>query len=598
MFTFWWILLWFIQQAEVRAFDLTECLHKRSGRLYRAINNEEFILECVLPSRNRTHIFNSSFLYKSKVLWFWQQKPGESLKTINNESTNPTQEGNALWFRPIGINATGIYICVIREEITCLKNTVEVQANNNASCLDNGKNDLSLLNEMGHSISCPGIHCYNRSQRSPVTWYKNGIQVVLREFRPGLKLQDDEILLVPVYKQDAGIYICDYVLFDNGTQWTMRRVFRVKIIAQNTVHMPNILYPSGVKALEVELGKPLKMECKVLFGFEKDFVPVISWYRDNTESKSELLVSTRVHVEEFEGQSHVHVATLMEVTERDLNSDFICFAQNSVGNSTRVLKLKRKERALFKYILPGAIAVLVGLLVGSALVYWHWIEIVLMYRNYLARDETIEDCKEFDAFVSYAKQDSFGSDSTFRNEEQFALEILLEVLENKHGYRLCLLERDVLPGGAYTDDVVTAIKKSRRVIIILSPGYINGPSIFELQAAVNCALEDNMIKLILIKYRSFQEPESLPPIVKKALKILPVVTWKSSNSSSPNNQFWKYMHYHMPVKNNRRLGKNSLKFFSKGCLAWMSIAKKPREEIRNLRKDEVIVMDLPISTIT
>ncbi|EMP27144.1 Interleukin-18 receptor accessory protein [Chelonia mydas] len=481
-------------------------------------------------------MYNNSFLYKSKVLWFWQQKDGEPLKIISNESTNPTQEGNALWFRPIGINATGVYICMIREEIPCLSNIIKVQAKNNANCSDNDRNELSLLIEKGHSISCPGIHCYSHLQRSPVTWYQ--VTVTLFQF------------------------------------------------SRNTVHTPNILYPSGVKTLEVEVGKPLKMECKVSFGFERDFLPRITWYRDNKESKSEPLLqnSTRIRAEEFGGKSFVHVATLREVTERDLNSNFICFAQNSVGNSTGVLKLKRKERALFIYILYSAIAVLVGLLVGSAFVYQHWIEIALMYRNYLAKDETVGDCKEFDAFVSYAKQDSFESDSTFLNEEQFALEVLPEMLENKYGYKLCLLERDILPGGAYTDDIVTAIQQSRRAIIILSPGYVNGPSIFELQAAVNCALEDNMIKLILIKYKSFQEPESLPPIVKKALKILPVVTWKSSNSNSPNKQFWKYMRYHMPVKNTRGLGKNSLKFFFQRLFSVVINSRKAAGRSQQIKK--------------
>uniref|UniRef100_A0A8C3T4B2 Interleukin 18 receptor accessory protein n=2 Tax=Chelydra serpentina TaxID=8475 RepID=A0A8C3T4B2_CHESE len=513
---------------------LSGCLHKGPGRIYHAITDEEFILECALPSQQRTHMYNNSFLYKSKMLWFWQQKDGEPPKIISNESTNPTQEGNALWFRPIGINAAGVYICMIREEIPCLSNIIKVQAKNNANCSDNGRNELSLLIEKGHSISCPGIYCYNHLQRSPVTWYK-----------------DDKIHLLKIYEQDAGIYVCDYILFDNSIQWTMRRVVRVKII---------------VFLCFLFTGKPLKMECKVYFGFERNFLPMITWYRDNKESKSEPLLQKsvflfRIRAEEIGGKLFVHVATLTEVTERDLNSNFICFAQNSVGNSTGVLKLKRKERALFRYILYGVIAVLVGLLLGSAFVYHYWIEIVLTYRNYLAKDETIGDCKEFDAFVSYAKQDSFESDSTFLNEEQFALEVLPEVLENKYGYKLCLLERDILPGGAYTDDIVTAIHQSRRAIIILSPSYVNGPSIFELQAAVNCALEDNMIKLILIKYKSFQEPESLPPIVKKALNILPVVTWKSSNSNSPNKRFWKYMRYHMPVKNTTGLGKNSLKFF-------------------------------------
>ncbi|XP_053872514.1 interleukin-18 receptor accessory protein isoform X2 [Malaclemys terrapin pileata] len=519
MFTFCWILLLlFIKGAEVREFNLTECLYKGPERIYHAITDEEFILECVLPSQHHTHMYNNSFLYKSKVLWFWQQKDGEPVKIISNESTNPTQEGNALWFRPIGINASGVYICMIREEIPCLSNIIKVQAKNNANCSDNGRNELSLLIQTGHSISCPGIHCYNHLRRSPVTWYKNGIRVMFQEIRQSLKLMDDKIVLRHIYEQDAGIYVCDYIVCDNSIQWTMRRVVRVKIIARNTVHTPNILSPSGVKTLDVEVGKPLTIECKVFFGFERDFLPMITWYRDNKKSKSEPLLQkpTRIRVKELEGKSFVHVATLREVTERDLNSNFICFAQNSVGNSTGVLKLKRKER----------------------------------------------DSKEFDAFVSYAKQDSFESDSTFLNEEQFALEVLPEMLENKYGYKLCLLERDILPGGAYTDDIVTAIQQSRRAIIILSPGYVNGPSIFELQAAVNCALEDNMIKLILIKYKSFQEPESLPPIVKKALKILPVVTWKSSNSNSPNKQFWKYMRYHMPVKNTRGLGKNSLKFFS------------------------------------
>nr|7FCH_A Chain A, Interleukin-18 receptor accessory protein [Homo sapiens]7FCH_B Chain B, Interleukin-18 receptor accessory protein [Homo sapiens]7FCH_C Chain C, Interleukin-18 receptor accessory protein [Homo sapiens]7FCH_D Chain D, Interleukin-18 receptor accessory protein [Homo sapiens] len=157
--------------------------------------------------------------------------------------------------------------------------------------------------------------------------------------------------------------------------------------------------------------------------------------------------------------------------------------------------------------------------------------------------------KDFDAFVSYAKWSSFPSEATSSlSEEHLALSLFPDVLENKYGYSLCLLERDVAPGGVYAEDIVSIIKRSRRGIFILSPNYVNGPSIFELQAAVNLALDDQTLKLILIKFCYFQEPESLPHLVKKALRVLPTVTWRGLKSVPPNSRFWAKMRYHMPVK--------------------------------------------------
>lgn len=58
------------------------------------------------------------------------------------------------------------------------------------------------------------------------------------------------------------------------------------------------------------------------------------------------------------------------------------------------------------------------------------------------------DRKVFDAFVSYAKWSSSESEaSSSLSEEYLALNLFPEVLENKYGYNLCLLERDVAPGG-------------------------------------------------------------------------------------------------------------------------------------------------------
>lgn len=96
---------------------------------------------------------------------------------------------------------------------------------------------------------------------------------------------------------------------------------------------------------------------------------------------------------------------------------------------------------------------------------------------------------------------------------------------------------------------MSIIKKSRRGVFILSPNYVNGPSVFELQAAVSLALDDQTLKLILVKFCPFQEPESLPDLVRKALRVLPIVTWRGLKSAPPNSRFWTRMRYHMPMKN-------------------------------------------------
>ncbi|NWS68881.1 I18RA protein, partial [Crotophaga sulcirostris] len=561
MLTLCWILALFVSGAEVREITLPGCFHAEPQIRYRAISGEEFVLQCALPDRDASHIYNNSLLKQHKVKWFWHQKDEEPLKAIK-QSSNPAVQGDALWFKPVGDNASGVYLCMIREKIPCLKILLEVHTKTEAKCLSYDTNMLYLLAGSGNSITCPGTKCYSHIKKPNVKWYKDGYQIKSRKSRQSLKLKHNEIYLNPTYDEDTGIYVCDYTLYDNTTKWTMRRVVTVEVIAKNTIHPPNFLYPSGVVILEAELGKPLELECRVQFGFERLSLMRVTWKRNNKENITEVSnQETRVYPKGLKGHTLLHVAKLKEVTERDLRSNFTCFAENSVGNATAVIQLKRKQRVFLLYILCTAISALFAFLLCTAFIYQHWIEIVLMYRSYLVHNKTTGDGKEFDAFVSYAKLDTSESDSTLISEEKFALELLPDMLENKYGYKLCILERDILPGGAYTDEVVTAIKQSRRVIIILSPAYVSGSSTFELQAAVNCALEDKTIKLVLIKFQTFEEPETLPPVVKKALRILPVVTWKSSTSAAPNKRFWKYMHYHMPVKTTKMLGNCSLKGF-------------------------------------
>lgn len=89
------------------------CSHVKPQVWYRAISDEEFVLQCALPDKDATNIYNNSVLKQHEVKWFWHQKDKGHLKAVE-ESFNVTLQGNALWFKPVRENASGIYICMIR----------------------------------------------------------------------------------------------------------------------------------------------------------------------------------------------------------------------------------------------------------------------------------------------------------------------------------------------------------------------------------------------------------------------------------------------------------------------------------------------------
>ncbi|XP_037662741.1 interleukin-18 receptor accessory protein [Choloepus didactylus] len=559
-----WIFLWLVSGERIKGFNISDCSTKRRIWTYQAGSEEKFVLFCDLPEPQKSHFFHRSQLSPmqvpqhvpcngskdlSDVQWFLQSPSGDALGEITTNYPHLIQNKNALQFLTIGMKDAGSYICRPRirnpqDEASCIEIVLEVKPQKNTSCVDSRPHKQYLLLGSIDSIYCPSLGCQNGTQSPEVTWYQNGSLLSDKRSNP--------LTVVEVFVHHGGTYVCDYTQSDNASSWTVRAVVQVQTIVKNTKSEPIILDPTK-DTLEVELGKPLTLNCTARFGFEKDVAPVLRWYIKDSDEDSEVPTPDGQRIKStWKDEDILRVLTLKKVTRHDLHRKFICFAQNSKGNATRTIQLEEKKGVVFLYILLSTVVALVGVLTASGLIYMYWIEVVLLCRTYQSGDETLEDKKEFDAFVSYAKWSSFESeDPSSLSEENLALNLIPEVLENKYGYTLCLLERDVAPGGVYAEDIVSMIKKSRRGIFILSPSYVNGPSVFELQAAVNFALDDQTLKLILIKFRSFKEPESLPHLVKSALRVLPTVPWRGLKSAPPNSRFWTQMRYHMPVKKSK-----------------------------------------------
>nr|XP_042098300.1 X-linked interleukin-1 receptor accessory protein-like 2 [Ovis aries] len=108
---------------------------------------------------------------------------------------------------------------------------------------------------------------------------------------------------------------------------------------------------------------------------------------------------------------------------------------------------------IYKIELAGGLGAIFLLLVLLVVIYKCYnIELMLFYRQHFGGDEIADDNKEYDAYLSYTKVDQDTLDCDNPEEEQFALEILPDVLEKHYGYKLFIPERDLIPSGNSTSN--------------------------------------------------------------------------------------------------------------------------------------------------
>ncbi|NXO04680.1 IL18R protein, partial [Rhinopomastus cyanomelas] len=137
-----------------------------------------------------------------------------------------------------------------------------------------------------------------------------------------------------------------------------------------------------------------------------------------------------------------------KVTEEDVHRNFTCMLQTDEGSKIKRVKLKKgstRDMPVHVFTTGMVLAVLFPCAAVAAVFVcvMFRVDLVLFYRSICRRDETAEDGKEYDAFVSYLKDGVSSSEE----EREFALKILPMVLEENFGYKLCIFERDVSPGG-------------------------------------------------------------------------------------------------------------------------------------------------------
>ncbi|NXK67704.1 IRPL2 protein, partial [Sylvietta virens] len=302
-------------------------------------------------------------------------------------------------------------------------------------------------------------------------------------------------------------------------------------------------------------GNPLTVACKAFFGFSGESGPMIYWMKGE-----KFIEELEGHIREGEvrllrehlGEKEVELTLIFDAVEEADLANYTCHVENRNGRRHASVLLRKKD-LIYKIELAGGLGAILLLLILLVTIYKCYnIELMLFYRQNFGGDEAADDNKEYDAYLSYTKVDPDALDRDHNEEEQFALEILPDVLEKHYGYKLFIPDRDLIPSGTYIEDLTRCVEQSRRLIIVLTPDYVlrRGWSIFEMENRLHNMLVSGEIKVILIECTelkgkvNYHEVESL----KHTIKLLSVVKWKGPKSSKLNSKFWKRLVFEMPGK--------------------------------------------------
>ncbi|XP_029982745.1 interleukin-18 receptor accessory protein-like isoform X2 [Sphaeramia orbicularis] len=439
-------------------------------------------------------------------------------------------------------------------------------------CSDPKENSVTFVVAQGGDIPCPGRNC---SDNTNIDWYKGHKPV--SEMGRHSKKKDGMLYLGSFRKNDNAVFFCDRKITDGGITWVFRRSVQVTVI-RIIVDPPRITYPEDNKTEEVELGRNHTLTCEVYVPCERRTEAHVEWYINYNGSMVNMTQHEPIMESVYVELKVIRKVVIKDVTLLDLNHTYTCVATNKVGSDRATVKLKKKTKVKWQTLVEYAVGSLL-LVAGLGFVLRvKWLELQLIYRSRWQYEKHDGADKEFDVFLSYVRSppsaqmeggskpsSSSGPEHVkqicpsimeplkMENATRRPLEVLLpQVLEDQWGYRLCLLDRDVLPGGAFTNEVAHALQQSQMLICLLSADYLSDSNaVFVLESGVQALLHKWNLKVLLIwtnrdSTSLIQLDPPLPTLIQRALKVLPCLDWTLGRPPSTTGNFWKSLRKVMP----------------------------------------------------
>ncbi|KAM3678633.1 interleukin-1 receptor type 2-like [Ammospiza maritima maritima] len=326
---------------------------------YYELHGEPVVLKC--PSPRYKHLDFSALT--PNITWY--KNGSNTMISERDEDSRIWAKGNALWFLPVRLEDSGVYICTRRNNSYCAEVSIHLTVVEKTAAWEIAYPQVLFTFTAG-KIVCPDLWDFTPNRISlELKWYKDA-QLLEEDNERFIILNGSaSLIMTSVLPTDAGYYTCKMSFPFEGVEYEITRTIQLETVEQEKRITPIIVYPSQ-KTTSAALGSKMTLPCKVFVGLSSHFQTDVEWLANDSNvdvvyKQSRVTEGERQEIVE-NGENFIEVPLIFDsVEEVDFYTDFTCLAQNRYGYQELPTRVKQEAAGLSWYIamIPVALACLI-----------------------------------------------------------------------------------------------------------------------------------------------------------------------------------------------------------------------------------------------
>ncbi|NXQ68053.1 IL1R2 protein, partial [Quiscalus mexicanus] len=332
---------------------------------YYELHGEPVVLKC--PSPRYKHLDFSALT--PNITWY--KNGSNTMISGRDEDSRIWAKGNALWFLPVRLEDSGVYICTRRNNSYCAEVSIHLTVVEKKAAWEIAYPQILFTFTAG-KIVCPDLWDFTPNRTSlELKWYKDAQPLEEDNERFIILNGSASLIMTSVLPTDAGYYTCKVSFPFEGVEYKITRTIQLETV-EHVGSKAIWRLTSVLKVVVLDLygispwSSKMTLPCKVFVGLGSHFQTDVEWLANDSSvdvvyKQSRVTEGERQEIVE-NGENFIEVPLIFDsVEEVDFYTDFTCLAQNRYGYQELPTRVKQEAVGLSWYIamIPVALACLI-----------------------------------------------------------------------------------------------------------------------------------------------------------------------------------------------------------------------------------------------